>query len=146
MYDGVTTESGPLAGGAPQYGEVDQALFAALRAVVGAGRAYWKLRSLPLTVASPASTTAGTDEEARWQVQVEDELKQHSIDHSYHEAAMPEAVVYPSNTSQVAAIVALCHEHRIPITGKRYHLGLPGVTALTRVVVRPGSGWSTHRP
>jgi D-lactate dehydrogenase (cytochrome) len=47
----------------------------------------------------------------------EDELRAHSIDHSYHEASMPEAVVYPSTTAQVASIVALCHQHRVPVTG-----------------------------
>jgi hypothetical protein len=102
---------------------VDQALFASLAAAVGPGRAFWKLRSLPMTVASPLTPSGDEQSDAALKQRKleEDELRAHSIDHSYHEASMPEAVVYPSTTAQVAAVVALCHEHRIPVTGTRTH-------------------------
>jgi len=93
-----STSQSSIPGNAGQvhYNEVDQTLFASLAAAVGPGRAFWKL-----------SSTSSTAEE----------LRLHSTDHSYHEASMPEAVVYPSTTSQVAAVVKLCHHHRVPITG-----------------------------
>jgi hypothetical protein len=102
---------------------VDQALFASLAAAVGPGRAFWKLRSLPVTVASPLTPSGDEQSDAALKQRKleEDELRAHSIDHSYHEASMPEAVVYPSTTAQVAAVVALCHEHRIPVTGTHTH-------------------------
>ena len=116
--------AGAVGADTPQYGEVDQALFASLAAAVGPGRAFWKLRSLPMTVASPLTPSGDEQSDAALKQRklVEDELRTHSIDHSYHEASMPEAVVYPSTTAQVAAVVALCHEHRIPVTGTHtYH-------------------------
>jgi hypothetical protein len=113
----------PHASAPLHYEEVDQALFSSLAAAVGPGRAFWKLRSLPLTVASPVQAKeAYNDEELSQRKLVEDELRSHSIDHSYHEASMPEVVVYPTTTEHVAAVVALCHKHNVPITGK---LSLP---------------------
>jgi len=113
-----STSQSSIPGNAGQvhYNKVDQTLFASLAAAVGPGRAFWKL-----------SSTSSTAEE----------LRLHSTDHSYHEASMPEAVVYPSTTSQVAAVVKLCHHHRVPITvaGARTGLEAGAVPELGGVVV-----------
>ncbi len=39
----------------------------------------------------------------------------HGRDESYHDAAAPDAVVYPDTNEEVAAIVRLCAEHRVPV-------------------------------
>ena len=43
------------------------------------------------------------------------ELAQHAHDESFHQPAMPEAVVFPLTTEEVAAVVRLCAHHRIPV-------------------------------
>lgn len=39
----------------------------------------------------------------------------HGRDESYHAPAAPDAVVFPETTEEVAAIVRLCAEHRVPV-------------------------------
>jgi D-lactate dehydrogenase (cytochrome) len=39
----------------------------------------------------------------------------HGRDESYHKSAAPDAVVFPETNEEVAAIVALCAEHRVPV-------------------------------
>jgi D-lactate dehydrogenase (cytochrome) len=39
----------------------------------------------------------------------------HGSDESYHKSAAPDAVVFPETNEEVAAIVALCAEHRVPV-------------------------------
>jgi D-lactate dehydrogenase (cytochrome) len=40
---------------------------------------------------------------------------QHAVDESFHPAAAPDAVVYPTSTEEAAAIVRVCAQHRVPI-------------------------------
>src|SRR5580704_5316968 len=40
---------------------------------------------------------------------------QHGRDESYHAAHAPDAVAFAQSTEEVAAIVALCAEHRTPV-------------------------------
>src|SRR5919197_4050951 len=44
-----------------------------------------------------------------------DVLAQHGVDESFHAAAAPDAVVYPTATEEAAAIVGVCARHRAPI-------------------------------
>src|ERR687888_177402 len=44
-----------------------------------------------------------------------DVLAQHGVDESFHAAAPPDAVVYPTATEEAAAIVGVCARHRAPI-------------------------------
>lgn len=39
----------------------------------------------------------------------------HSVGFSYHTPKPPDAVVYPQSTEEVAAVVRVCHTHKIPI-------------------------------
>ena len=40
---------------------------------------------------------------------------QHGVDESFHPAAAPDAVVYPTSTEEAAAIVGVCARHRAPL-------------------------------
>ena len=40
---------------------------------------------------------------------------QHGVDESFHPAAAPDAVVYPTSTEEAAAIVSVCARHGAPI-------------------------------
>ena len=40
---------------------------------------------------------------------------QHGVDESFHPAAAPDGVVYPTSTEEAAAIVGVCARHRAPI-------------------------------
>ncbi|MBM3516386.1 MAG: FAD-binding protein, partial [Alphaproteobacteria bacterium] len=40
---------------------------------------------------------------------------QHGRDESFHAVHAPDAVVFPESTEEVAAIVAVCAEHRVPV-------------------------------
>ncbi len=40
----------------------------------------------------------------------------HAEDMTFHPAADPDAVVYPLTTDEVAGVLALANEHRIPVT------------------------------
>ncbi|MBK96834.1 MAG: FAD-binding oxidoreductase [Planctomycetaceae bacterium] len=42
-------------------------------------------------------------------------LNDHGHDVSRHETQAPQAVVFPTSTEEVAAIVRLCHQHRVPV-------------------------------
>jgi len=42
-------------------------------------------------------------------------LEQHGIDESAHPIAPPDAVVFPESTEEVAGIVKLCAQHRVPV-------------------------------
>lgn len=42
-------------------------------------------------------------------------LQQHSHDESWHPPQLPDAVVYPQNNQEVAKLVQLCSDHRMPI-------------------------------
>jgi D-lactate dehydrogenase (cytochrome) len=42
-------------------------------------------------------------------------LEQHGKDESAHPVAPPDAVVYPQTTDEVARVVALCAQHRVPV-------------------------------
>jgi D-lactate dehydrogenase (cytochrome) len=44
-----------------------------------------------------------------------DVREQHGVDESFHPAAPPDAVVYPTSTEEAAAIVAICASHRAPL-------------------------------
>lgn len=44
------------------------------------------------------------------------ELQNHSHDQSFHEAHLPEVVVYPTEAQEVADILKLANEHKIPVT------------------------------
>jgi D-lactate dehydrogenase (cytochrome) len=44
-----------------------------------------------------------------------DVLEQHGVDESFHPAAAPDAVVYPTSTEEAAAIVGVCARHRAPL-------------------------------
>jgi D-lactate dehydrogenase (cytochrome) len=44
-----------------------------------------------------------------------DELRRHGTDESWHTPSPPDAVVYPRNIEEAAAIVRACAEHRTPI-------------------------------
>jgi D-lactate dehydrogenase (cytochrome) len=44
-----------------------------------------------------------------------DVREQHGVDESFHPAAAPDAVVYPTGTKEAAAIVGVCARHRAPI-------------------------------
>src|ERR671937_1669056 len=44
-----------------------------------------------------------------------DVLQQHGVDESFHPAAPPDAVVYPTSNEEAAAIVRVCARHRAPI-------------------------------
>ena len=44
-----------------------------------------------------------------------DVLEQHGVDESFHPAAAPDAVVYPTSTEEAAAIVGVCARHRTPL-------------------------------
>jgi D-lactate dehydrogenase (cytochrome) len=44
-----------------------------------------------------------------------DVREQHGVDESFHPAAVPDAVVYPTSTEEAAAIVSVCARHRAPI-------------------------------
>jgi D-lactate dehydrogenase (cytochrome) len=39
----------------------------------------------------------------------------HAKGESYHPAALPDAVVYPDSTEEVAAVVKICARHRVPV-------------------------------
>ncbi len=39
----------------------------------------------------------------------------HSRDESWHPAALPDAVVFPTSTDEVSRVVALCASHRVPV-------------------------------
>ncbi|NBC33772.1 MAG: FAD-binding protein [Alphaproteobacteria bacterium] len=41
--------------------------------------------------------------------------RQHGRDESYHDLAAPDAVAFPRSTGEVAAIVAACARHRVPV-------------------------------
>src|SRR3954468_20687376 len=41
--------------------------------------------------------------------------EQHGKDESYHQPHSPDAVAFATSTEEVAAIVALCAEHRTPV-------------------------------
>lgn len=43
------------------------------------------------------------------------EREHHSHDESFHEPAVPDAVVYPRSTEEVAAVVRVCVRHRVPV-------------------------------
>ncbi|MFN8224599.1 MAG: FAD-binding protein [Gaiellales bacterium] len=40
----------------------------------------------------------------------------HSRDLSPHDPRLPDVVVYPASTTEVSAVLALAHEHRVPVT------------------------------
>jgi D-lactate dehydrogenase (cytochrome) len=44
-----------------------------------------------------------------------DVREQHGVDESFHPAAPPDAVVYPTSTEEAAAIVGVCARHRAPL-------------------------------
>jgi len=46
----------------------------------------------------------------------ESDLKLHSHDQSFHEAHLPEVVVHPTTSQQVADILKLANQHHIPVT------------------------------
>lgn len=43
------------------------------------------------------------------------ELDHHAHDESFHEPAMPDAVVFPLTTAEVAEVVRICVRHRVPV-------------------------------
>ncbi len=43
------------------------------------------------------------------------ELERHGHDESFHETHAPDAVVFPASTAEVAAVVRVCHERRVPM-------------------------------
>ena len=44
------------------------------------------------------------------------ELEQHAGDLSHHRPHLPDAVVYPEGTAEVAAVLAWANERRVPVT------------------------------
>ncbi|WP_202618063.1 FAD-binding oxidoreductase [Aureimonas leprariae] len=56
----------------------------------------------------------------------------HGRGESYHPAALPDAVCYPLTTEEVAAIVRLCNEHRVPIVAFGAGTSLEGHVAALR--------------
>jgi D-lactate dehydrogenase (cytochrome) len=44
-----------------------------------------------------------------------DVLRQHGTDESWHPPATPDAVVYPRDTEEAAAVVRACRDHKVPI-------------------------------
>jgi D-lactate dehydrogenase (cytochrome) len=44
-----------------------------------------------------------------------DVREQHGVDESFHPAAAPDAVVYPTSTDEAAAVVGVCARHRAPL-------------------------------
>src|SRR5262245_23310536 len=45
----------------------------------------------------------------------QDVLAQHAVDESFHPAAAPDAVVYPTSTEEAARIVGVAARHRAPL-------------------------------
>ncbi|WP_347267096.1 FAD-linked oxidase C-terminal domain-containing protein [Paracoccus sp. (in: a-proteobacteria)] len=45
------------------------------------------------------------------------ECELHAQSESYHRAPPPDAVAWPVSTEEVSAIMAICHAHRVPVTG-----------------------------
>lgn len=52
--------------------------------------------------------------------------RHHAQDESHHGPALPDAVVFPRSTAEVAAIAAICHEYRIPMIPFGAGSGLEG--------------------
>ncbi|ABC21581.1 FAD-binding oxidoreductase [Rhodospirillum rubrum] len=55
----------------------------------------------------------------------------HSHDESHHAPALPDAVVFPETTAEVAAIARLCHAHRLPMVPFGAGSGLEGAVQAT---------------
>lgn len=54
------------------------------------------------------------------------DLKLHSHDGSFHDPHLPEVVVYPTTSQQVADILKLANQHRIPVTARGAGSSLEG--------------------
>src|SRR4051794_28299453 len=61
-----------------------------------------------------------------------DVREQHGVDESFHPAAAPDAVVYPTSTDEAAAIVAVCARHRAPLVPFGAGTSLEGHVAALR--------------
>ena len=59
-----------------------------------------------------------TDEAERWTYGYDNSRRQ----------ALPDAVVLPTSTAQVRAVIQLCHQHRIPLTARGRGTGTTGAT------------------
>ncbi|XP_015729101.1 probable D-lactate dehydrogenase, mitochondrial isoform X2 [Coturnix japonica] len=57
---------------------------------------------------------------------VEAVRQQHGHDESMHRCAPPDAVVWPQNVEQLQEMVALCHQHRVPMVPFGTGTGLEG--------------------
>lgn len=56
----------------------------------------------------------------------------HGQSETFHRAPPPDAVAWPVSTAEVSAIMALCHEHRIPVIGWGTGTSLEGHALATR--------------
>src|SRR3954462_2760154 len=59
-------------------------------------------------------------------------LEHHGRDESWHAAAAPDAVVFPTSTEDVAAIVRICSTHRVPVIAFGAGTSLEGHVLATR--------------
>ncbi len=60
---------------------------------------------------------------------VSSELLRHGRSESYHPSLPPQAIVYPQSTQDVADLVALAKQHKIPLVGRGAGTSLEGQTA-----------------
>jgi D-lactate dehydrogenase (cytochrome) len=56
----------------------------------------------------------------------------HGRDESWHEAALPDAVIFPQSTTEVQQVVAICAQHNVPIIPWGTGTGLEGAVCAVR--------------
>eukprot|EP01028_Stygiella_incarcerata_P007961 TRINITY_DN332_c0_g1_i2.p1 TRINITY_DN332_c0_g1~~TRINITY_DN332_c0_g1_i2.p1 ORF type:complete len:505 (-),score=147.90 TRINITY_DN332_c0_g1_i2:205-1719(-) len=61
-----------------------------------------------------------------------DVIREHSVDHSHHDASFPAAVVYPKSTEHVSAVMKVLSHWRVPVTVCGARTGLEGGSIPTR--------------
>lgn len=87
------------------------------------------------------------------------ERELHSASESFHRAPPPDAVAWPETTEEISAILKICHEHEVPVTGWGAGTSLEGhalavnggltldMSRMDRIIsVEPGNMLATVQP